>query len=86
MKSEIITPEGRVTTARPKGKAWSLEEMQEIVGGWIEIVPTLDGRLMILNEEGKLDGLPANSKATALFGDHDVIVGTVLVTDPKLVK
>jgi len=50
----------------------ALKVLQEIVGGFIEVV-TLDNKvLMICNEEGKCDGLKPN----LLFPD-DIIVGNV---------
>jgi hypothetical protein len=82
----VITPEGVETVVTPKnGTDFSLKECQASVGGYIETVPTWDGRLMILNEEGKLKGLPRNAKATALFR-YDVIVGPVLVCPEEMFK
>lgn len=46
-------------TARP-----SLEEMQAFVGGRIELVYLSNGDHLVINEEGLLDGLPINQKAT----------------------
>ena len=37
-----------------------LEPLQALVGGYIEIVPISDKIVMIVNEEGKLMGLPYN--------------------------
>lgn len=34
---------------------------------------------LILNEEGKLKGLPPNILATAAYGGHDLLVGTVVI-------
>lgn len=86
MKTEHIKSDGTAVELAPKnGKEFTLEEMQAFVGGYIEIVYLDDGRMMILNEEGKLNGLPINDKATALFSPHDEIVGDVLVTDPKYI-
>jgi hypothetical protein len=74
-------------TAKPvepaNGREFTLEEMQEYVGGYIELVTVNDlngGRMVIvLNEEGKLDGLPYNLLATLVYGNPmDVIVGDVL--------
>lgn len=72
----------------------TLEEMKKTVGGWIEYVDlsfydentgALIGRhnSFILNEEGKLFGLPVNVRATQIFRDRypnvqDVIVGDVI--------
>lgn len=50
----------------------TLEEYQEIVGGYIECFPVFDDILCVCNEEGKLFGLPTNF----IFGG-DVIVGDV---------
>lgn len=71
----IISPstavKTRTLTAEPK-----LEELQEEVGGWLEHVPqfdTLDYRgtvhpcVALCNEEGKLKGMEANARATAMW-------------------
>ena len=73
------------------GKHFSLSELQAIVSGFIEIVYLKDDRLMIVNEEGKLNGLAINHAATSIFLDSfpysfDVIVGDVLVCDSKQVR
>lgn len=50
-----------------------LATLQGLVGGHIEVVSMGDGVALVLNEEGKLTGLPVN------FGlGHDVIVGNVV--------
>lgn len=83
-----IEPDGTMTAVSPKnGTDFSLEELNEFVGGYIEIVSTTDGRIMVLNEEGKLNGLPVNLAATILYGNpNDVIVGDVLVCPPEQIK
>ena len=50
----------------------SLEAMQALVGGWIEILRLNDGLDLVMNEEGKLLGLPPN---VSLFGGLDVVAG-----------
>jgi len=67
------------------GKDFTLQEMQDIVGGYIEILPIGD-YLMVINEEGKLNGLGINKKATDIFLSYylysfDIIVGDVLVCE-----
>jgi hypothetical protein len=64
-----------------------LSDMQRIVGGYIEAVDfEFEDRPCIiwLNEEGKLNGLPLNGRATLLaqgrIGQGDYIVGDVLIT------
>ncbi len=81
-----ITPEGVETNVTPKnGKDFSLEECQAIVGGYIETVRASDGRIMIVNEEGKMKGFAPNVKASMLF-PHDMIVGTVLLCPDSMFK
>ena len=52
----------------------TLEALQEIVGGYIEVVPLTFDDIIICNEEGKLYGMPLNFKTPV----HD-IVGTVII-------
>ncbi|KKK89195.1 hypothetical protein LCGC14_2735520 [marine sediment metagenome] len=65
----------------------SLESLQKAVGGYIEIVQTNDGRLIVLDEEGKLKDKPVNSKATALTRgivcDWDLTVGDVVIASHR---
>ena len=49
-----------------------LHEMQEIVGGYLEVIGLFGSIFCVLNEEGKLKGLPINF----IFGG-DFIVGNV---------
>ena len=55
----------------------SLETLQHVVGGYIEILRTNDDRFMACNEEGLLLGLPVNKVASELAGR--MIVGDVVV-------
>lgn len=71
---------------KPKGETFSLEELQKFVGGYIEIIHVANGELcMVVNEEGKILGLPINHIATRLHiclntrPFFDVIVGNVLI-------
>ena len=95
-----ITPEGVITPLLPKNKKfYTLEELQEAVEGYIEIVPIgkypFHGRdvqwVMVLNEEGKLKSKEVNSIATFIYRKYipendDFIVGTVLVCPSIMVK
>jgi len=90
VRNLVITADGKVIEApepEREGKYYTLEQMQEIVGGLIEMMSLPDGRHMILNEEGKLTSLPLNLMATALagtsgvLGPSDYIAGDVLVCE-----
>lgn len=80
------------------GTDFTLEELQHIVDGAMDIqkLPK-SGLIMVLNDEGKLNGLPKNEKATELWKENypiaefpenndELVVGTVLVCDPSMVK
>lgn len=77
-----------------KKRGFTLEEMYRYTnGGPIEIVPVghplhaENGTIIVLNEEGKLTGLPYNAEASRLYDNpHDVIVGDVLVCKDSEVK
>jgi hypothetical protein len=68
--------------ALPDGDA--LEFAQRAVGGYIEAV-AFEDLILYCNEEGKIRGLPANARATALWHHlaggptGDVLMGDVLV-------
>lgn len=48
-------------------ETWPLDKLQQFVGGYIEMVSTtIPHRSLIVNEEGALENLPVNHKATAL--------------------
>lgn len=54
----------------------TLKAKQRAVGGMIEFVNNGDGTAIICNEEGKLEGLPANKRIEEI---SDVIVGNFFV-------
>jgi hypothetical protein len=65
----------------PSKTAPSLETLQGLVGGFIELV-RLNGHNCdaFINEEGKLDGLPPNHVASYLYkGWPDYIVGPMVI-------
>lgn len=90
MKGRVLYVDNREEFIEPKnGTDFSLEELQTIVGGHIEIVQLGDERIMVVNEEGKLNRLPVNVKATFIvngLGYKDTIVGNVLVCHTSMVK
>ena len=71
----IYRPDGTSQQVQPaNGRSFQLDELQRIVGegteygrGYIEIVPCKDKKhILVLNEEGKLLGLPINARASEL--------------------
>jgi hypothetical protein len=81
----IIHTSGDETETIPKnGSDFELAELQDIVGGLIECIPLTKGRLLVVNEEGLLENLPINTKASLLVGLP--IVGTVVICDDDQLK
>ena len=81
----IYKSNGEIIETSPKNKKdFSLKELKEIVGGYIEILD-LDDAYMVVNEEGKLLNLPLNLSATRIYQHFtrvgDCIVGDVLICD-----
>jgi len=83
MATQIKTT-GEITEVVPaNGSTWSLKELQDFVGGYIEIVrlPASFGQVMVVNEEGLLYGLAENPIASLEAKRR--IVGDVIVCDGK---
>lgn len=75
-----IKADGTQEEVYPAGNAWTLDEMQAKVGGYIEVIPApFVGRdkIVLANEEGLLRKLPHNPNATLLVGRS--LVGDVLI-------
>lgn len=89
--AKIVYPDKDSEDYSPKnGTTFELEEMQEIVGGYIEIIRLNDGQIIVVNEEGLPQGLPVNIEATNILRrDHSTtqyIVGTAIVCDADMVE
>ena len=59
----------------------TLNNLQTLVGGYIEIIPISKKQSLVVNEEGLLLNLPRNNLVTALTNRN--IVGNVVVIDNK---
>ena len=59
----------------------TLEQAQQFVGGYVELVRVKDGVLLI-DEEGRLKDKETNPKASALYGD--TIVGPAIFISNKI--
>lgn len=92
MEAEIFKTDGTRIEILPKdSKYFSLEELQEIVGGYIEIIPCNNKEYScVMNEEGKLHELDFNEEATNsvnyYIDTEDFIVGDVLITHNKYLE
>ena len=63
----IVRPDGSQEAPTEK---LDLKTLQDYVGGWIEIVPvrTMGFSYVVVNEEGRINGLPLNQTASTLAG------------------
>lgn len=91
----ILKADGTAHEVLPKdGKTFSLEELQAAVGGYIELVNLVCGCKMFVNEEGKIHGLPPNSRASwqfwtshpASFDAGDYICGDAIIVREECVE
>jgi len=94
--AELIKADGTVEKVRPHdGKKFGLTELREMVGGTIDIqLKPAYGRgarqAIVVNDNGKLNGLPVNEVASKIwrewypiekypYNNDGLIVGDVLV-------
>ena len=88
--AKIIYTDKEEEDYTPKnGKTFELEELQGIVDGNFEIVRLKDGRIIVIDEDGKSKDKAVNIQATNIMRrDHyttDYIVGTAIVCDDDMV-
>jgi hypothetical protein len=61
----IMHPDGTTTELEPAdGDQFTLEQLQEAVGGYVEQLSFADGELLLFNEDGRMKQLPPNRLAT----------------------
>ena len=99
IKAQLYKTDGTITNIKPvKGKTFNLKELQEYVGGIIDIQPLPRfKKVLILNDEGKLIGLIKNENATEIWkkeypiqefpnNNDELIVGDVIICDEELIN
>lgn len=80
---KVDSPKGK--SVEPKnGTNFSLKELQDVVHGYIEIVRLTGNQIMVVNEEGAINGMELNIAATFISGE--LIHGDVLVCNKEQVK
>ena len=88
--AKIIYTNKEAEDYTPKnGKTFEFDELQGVVGGHFEIVWLNDGRMIIVDEDGKSKDKAVNIPATNILRrDHyttDYIVGTAIVCDADMI-
>lgn len=74
----VIKADGAIETSTRKAPA--LEEAQKIVGGYVQMLK-LDGKQMLVDEDGLSKNLKPNHRASEIA--HTYIVGTAIVLSGK---
>lgn len=82
---------GQVIEVKPKNnKYYTLKELQEMIGGYIEHIHLTNKYSAIVDEEGRLKNLSTNVKASNefynLMGFKYSICGNVLICETKRIK
>lgn len=85
----IYTDKGAEDYTPKNGTTFELEEMQKIIGGYVEPIRLNDGRMIIVDEDGKSKDKAVNIPATNILRrDHyttDYIVGNAIVCDADMI-
>lgn len=90
--AKLIKVNGEEIEISPKnGTDFSLEELQNYVDGYIEIVNLRsENNIMIINEEGAINDMPVNLKASMIyskeFNVNQCIYGDVVICKYNMVK
>ena len=95
LKANTTAPEFKMIT-KTKDEP-TLKEAQDFVGGYVEGITFPNGDYLIVNEEGKLMGLPLNPEGTALwrmtftkeeyaFGYDDWVSGPAILIKKQALK
>lgn len=88
----IVKPDGSKHVITPKnGKMFELEELQELVSGYIQVIRLTDSQCMVINENGKLYGFEHNAEASviahsykAIFTDDFIVGDAVIINNEQL--
>lgn len=87
----LIRANGKEEEKHPfNRKYYNLSELQDFVGGYIELVHLNKDRVLVVNEEGWQLGLPYNRKASALatrsLRRNIFIMGAALLCNSNEIK
>lgn len=88
-----IRADGTESVVAPiSGQQFTLKELQDFVQGRVEILRLPNRAILIVNEDGKNDGLPENVEATRIWkeaypidefpwNNDELVVGDVILID-----
>jgi len=89
----LVKPDGYVEPVAPRfgAKAFSLDEVQEYVGGYVQLITVNKNLVLLCNEDGGAQNLPENPEAARTLHkesglDYGFIVGTVVICHPRMFR
>lgn len=79
--AKLIREDGRCEIVKPARGKFTLEEVQTLVGGYVQACITVNNQVMLVDEDAKMKRKRLNRVATDLyqFGKHDAICGDALI-------
>ena len=97
MTTDINTKASEFKIIEDKKDEPQYKEVSKFVGGMVECITFPNGDLLLINEEGKLMGLPFNPEASALWkamfdndnfvtGRQDFVVGPAILIKKDALK
>ena len=79
----LLIKENTCELLKPNNQVFTLKELQNAVGGYIEIAPSsMEHNYIVVNEEGLIKGLYQNELARKILGKK--FVGNVLICPKEL--
>ena len=93
----LLKTDGSRANLKPRnGRYWKVEELQHLVGGTFDLIKLKtsffslsDDYYLVINDNGKLEGLPMNFEPSNLYRryvEDDLIVGDALVSPAKFIR
>lgn len=88
----ILKTDGSKHVITPQvGTKFNLEELQELVGGYIQVINLNEEQCMVVNENGKLYHLEMNAEASviahsfrAIFSNDFIVGDAVIINNSQL--
>lgn len=81
----LFKPDGTTQSVEPKnGRDFKIEELWDLIGGYVQVVSASGGKILIVDEEGLLKHRPLNKEASKRAGF--MIVGDALLCDKKQLR
>lgn len=69
IQSQVLKADGRIVKSEPSGDVYTLKEWQDAIGGgYVEPVYLGDGGVLLVDEDGRIKGLPLNKAVVEEFG------------------